>query len=141
MRLGMLVLVLAGVMGNGWAQEPVAAQGAASSRQMVVAERRASDGERVYSLGKGVRPPVLLSSADPEFPKAYRNRRGFESVCGADVVVGSDGKLADIKIVHSLGPEFDRNAIAALEKYRFKPAARNGEPVAVKLHVQITFRE
>ncbi len=34
----------------------------------------------------------------------------------------------------------DENAIAAVQKYRFKPAMQNGHPVAVYLGIAVDFR-
>jgi protein TonB len=34
----------------------------------------------------------------------------------------------------------DQTALAAIERYRFTPAMRNGEPVAVEVEVEVNFR-
>jgi outer membrane biosynthesis protein TonB len=46
----------------------------------------------------------------------------------------------EIKIVKTLDPGLDQNAMDAVDRYRFKPAMRNGEPVPVMLTVEVAFR-
>jgi protein TonB len=54
--------------------------------------------------------------------------------------VDTDGKARNFRIVHSLDPGLDRNAIEAVSKWRFKPGTRDGNPVAVLAQFEVNFR-
>ncbi len=84
-----------------------------------------------------VQNPKLTHSIDPKFPP--RGERGSGGLCTLSVVVGLDGKPHDIAVLTSLSPQYDSNAIAALAKYRFKPATLDGRPTAVKITVEMSF--
>ena len=55
------------------------------------------------------------------------------------LVVGIDGVPHEVRVVSSTDKDFDANAIAAVQRWRFKPAQKNGQPVEVPIEVQIAF--
>jgi TonB family protein len=93
----------------------------------------------VYRIGKGVRAPVPISSVEAEFPKSTSNPQG--GLCLIGLVVDSAGMPRDVHVLRSLSPDFDANAIKAVEKYRFTPAKRFGRPVAVAMNVEVNFKK
>jgi TonB family protein len=96
---------------------------------------------QVYHLGKDVVAPVLISSTPPEFPEAARKKKDkFQGTCLIGLVVDSSGAVHDVHVKRSLRPDFDANAVKSVEQYRFKPAMRAGEPVAVALNVEVNFK-
>ena len=97
---------------------------------------------QIYHVGKDVTAPVLISSKEPEFPKSAQGGKDkFEGTCVIGLVVDSSGVVHDVHVKRSLRPDFDANAIKAVEQYRFKPAMRSGEPVAVALSVEVHFQK
>lgn len=56
------------------------------------------------------------------------------------LLVDTDGKAQQVHVEQSLGPNFDKTAIAAIQKYRFKPAMQYGKPVPVKVCVEVNYR-
>ena len=54
------------------------------------------------------------------------------------LVVGPEGLPHNIRVQRSLGMGLDEKAIAAVS--RFQPATLNGQPVAVEVNVQVSFR-
>jgi periplasmic protein TonB len=94
----------------------------------------------LYHIGGGVSAPRLVLAPDPEFPSG-------ESAGGVVVVaciVDEKGSPQQVRIVRSLSDAFDRNAIHAVEQYRFEPATlQQGsalKPVAVQVNIEVTFR-
>jgi TonB family protein len=83
--------------------------------------------------------PTLIYSVDPKFP-ADAPKGKFSGIAVVAMVVNTDGKPEQVHVVKSLGPEFDKNAVAAVEQYRFRPALRNGKPLPVKVNVEVSFR-
>ena len=96
---------------------------------------------QVYHVGKDVTAPVLIYSVDPEFPEAERKSKSkFEGTCLIGFVVDESGTPRDVKVIQSLRPDFDAKAVEAVEQYRFKPAMKAGEPVAVTMKVEVNFK-
>jgi TonB family protein len=48
--------------------------------------------------------------------------------------------VRDVQITQSLERSLDQQAIAALAKWKFEPATKDGEPVAVRLEIEMSFR-
>src|SRR5712671_6940172 len=57
-----------------------------------------------------------------------------------EVMFGSNGSLHVNRVVRGLGHGLDEAAIAAANKMRFKPAARNGQPVDSTAVVHVVFQ-
>jgi len=56
------------------------------------------------------------------------------------LVVDSNGRPRDIRVVRSLGLGLDEKAIEAVRTWKFEPARKAGLPVAVQVNVEVTFR-
>jgi TonB family protein len=56
------------------------------------------------------------------------------------VIVGTDGRTHEIRVQRSLGMGLDEKAIDAVRVWRFEPARKNGQPVAVQVNVEVNFR-
>ena len=58
----------------------------------------------------------------------------------AQFVVGEDGSLSDIKIIRSLHPALDEEAMRVISKMpNWKPGAVEGEPVSVRVTLPVSF--
>jgi TonB family protein len=56
------------------------------------------------------------------------------------VLVQADGTPAsDVRIVKSLDPDLDQQAIKAVRQWRFKPGTKDGQPVPVEVNIEMTF--
>lgn len=96
--------------------------------------------ERVYTPGDGVTRPRLVADVKPSYtPEAMRAR--VEGEIGLEAVVGTDGKPSAVRVTKSLDTEhgLDASAVAALEQWVFTPGLKDGDPVPVKINVQMTF--
>lgn len=134
MSLAALFLLSAGLSGAALAVvvEPGASTQTANATKV--------DGQ-VYRVGNGVSTPVLTSEVDAEFPKSYRktksNVNGYVLVA---LVVDAAGVPRSVHVTRSFNPDFNANAIQAVEQYRFTPAKRLGKPVAVSMNVEVNFK-
>jgi TonB family protein len=96
------------------------------------------EAERVYKLGPGITPPKLQFSPEPAFsPKALQHR--FEGVVGLNVIVDSKGTVSSATVIHPLGMGLDEEAARTVKAWRFIPAKREGQPVAVKVYIEVDF--
>jgi TonB family protein len=94
----------------------------------------------VYTIGKDITAPKLISSAEPEFPQSAKGSHDkFEGTCVVGFVVDTKGTPQDVHIVRSLRKDFDEKAVEAVSQYRFKPGMKDGAPVAVSLKVEVRF--
>ena len=98
--------------------------------------------EKVYKIGGDVSAPVLTHSVDAEFPDARRKagKKGLEGVTVVGLIVDPKGMPRDIQVKRSLAPDFDKAAIDAVRQYKFEPAMRKGQPVAVEITIEVNFR-
>lgn len=97
-----------------------------------------SDGA-VYNIGGSVRPPTLVYAANPEYPEGARKAKISGNVV-VSLIVDPAGEPYNVHVARGLGNELDEKAVEAVQQYRFKPATRNGEPVAVALKVEVNFQ-
>jgi protein TonB len=93
----------------------------------------------IYPAGKmGTTIPQPIYSPEPSFSEEARKAK-YQGTVVLVIVVGKDGRPYDIQIGQSLGMGLDQKAIEAVNRWRFRPATLNGEPVATKIAVQVDF--
>jgi periplasmic protein TonB len=56
------------------------------------------------------------------------------------MVINEQGKATDIRVKRPLGLGFEEASQAAMNTWTFAPGTRFGEPVKVKLNVEMQFR-
>jgi TonB family protein len=54
-------------------------------------------------------------------------------------IVGTDGKLRDIRVARSGGTELDRAAENTLRQWKFQPATKSGKAVASQVNINLAF--
>ncbi|HVW11856.1 MAG TPA: TonB family protein [Bryobacteraceae bacterium] len=101
--------------------------------------RGASFGSGVYTVGSGVTAPELVSKVEPEYSEEARKAKYGGSVM-LSIIVNTDGKAEDIRVVKSLGMGLDEKAVEAVQKWVFKPGRSKGVPVKVRAQVEVNFR-
>ena len=95
--------------------------------------------EAVHQAGeKGITPPKATYTVSPDYSEKAREAR-VQGVVGLQVVITSEGNIGDVTIVKTLHPDLDKKAVEAIHKWKFKPAIKGGEPVAVQINVNMQF--
>jgi TonB family protein len=84
-------------------------------------------------------PPTVVHKSDPEYTQEASGAQLQGTVVLA-AIIRVDGIPSEIKVVKGLGKGLDEKAIECLQKWRFKPGTRGGEPIPVKATVEIDFR-
>lgn len=81
----------------------------------------------------------VISARPPVYPIDARRRREQGTV-KLRVLVGPDGRVEDLQIAVSSGSEqLDKAALTAVRRWRWAPQKQNGQPVAVRGMVPVTF--
>jgi len=97
-------------------------------------------GNSVYRPGVGgVTNPVPIVNPEAEFSDEAR-RNKYQGVCMISIIVDARGYPQNPRVIRSLGMGLDEKALEAVRKYRFKPAMKDGEPVASMVSVAVNFR-
>jgi TonB family protein len=87
----------------------------------------------------GVKPPKLIHKVNPPYTDAAKEAR-IEGVVELSVEVRPDGRAHGVRVLKGLDPGLDENAVKAIEQWKFEPAIKDGEPVAVRATIAINFR-
>jgi TonB family protein len=65
---------------------------------------------------------------------------GIEGLVGLQLTVTEQGKAEDVKVIKTLDPELDANAVRTVRTWKFQPATKDGKPTAVQIKVTVSFR-
>lgn len=95
--------------------------------------------EPIYKVGGIVTNPVILRKADPVYP-AEAAAAKIQGPVSMNMVVGDDGVPRDIVVTRGIDPGLDHSAVAAVRRWKLRPAMRNGTSVAVRAKVEVNFR-
>jgi len=88
-------------------------------------------GELVY--------PAATQQVDPGYPLELM-KQNVQGTVILSAVIRGDGSVGEVRILRGIDDRLDVYASAALSRWRFRPAMRNGDPVALQTVVMIPFR-
>jgi TonB family protein len=86
--------------------------------------------------GPEIRPALPIVSPDPVFGSDLVGTEGDVIV---EVTIDEQGSIVQKLVLHSLGRAIDDRVLAALEKWHFAPASKNGVPIPSKQDVYYHF--
>jgi TonB family protein len=90
-------------------------------------------------MGPATTPVEITFKPNPVYTDEARGLK-LQGEVLLEVMFGSNGSLRVNRVVRGLGHGLDEAAIAAANKMRFKPAARNGQPVDSTAVVHVVFQ-
>ncbi len=96
-------------------------------------------GGGVYHVGGGVLPPRVIYDPDPDYSDAARKAKHQGTVV-LWVIIGTDGRPREINVRRSLGMGLDEKAVEAVRRWKFDPAKKDGQAVAVQISIEVNFR-
>ena len=96
-------------------------------------------GTREMPLGPGISLPRLVSSKEPIYGEASRQAR-LEGTVILYVVIGTNGAPLELTVYRPLSPDLDAAAITAVRQWRFAPATKDGNPIAMATEIEVNFR-
>lgn len=83
--------------------------------------------------------PEFVHRVVPTMP-AGMLEQGVSGRATIEFVVDVEGNVTEAKVWHASRPEFGEAALAAVRKWKFKPAIKRGRLKACRMRVPITFR-
>lgn len=94
---------------------------------------------KVFNLADLDRPPQTIGiHTRPIYPVALR-RSNISGHAVLRFIVTADGRTADIVVEKTTHAEFGEAAAEAVAKWRYRPAIKDGKPVACALIFPIVF--
>jgi len=82
--------------------------------------------------------PTVIGDVRIPYPEDARSR-GIEGTVVLSVLVDETGRVRSVKVVSGPGAGLDEAAARAVERIRFHPAVRKGQPVAAQITYRYTF--
>ena len=84
--------------------------------------------------------PVLVYQTQPVYPaQAKADKNTLNGSCVVAMTVDEEGVPTDLHIVKSLRTDYDQSALEAVREWRYKPAQKNGQPIAAEIKIEIHF--
>jgi protein TonB len=83
--------------------------------------------------------PLYRENPPPRYPRIAR-RKGYEGTVVLEVLVNTEGKVADRRIFRSCGhPVLDRAAMKSIRNWLFEPAMRGDKKVEMWVKIPVRF--
>jgi len=97
-------------------------------------------GGGLYQVGGRISQPTLIFQPEAEFSDEAR-RAKYQGVCLISIIVDAQGNPQNARVIRALGMGLDEKALEAVQKYKFKPAMKDGKtPVPVMVQIEVDFR-
>jgi TonB family protein len=87
---------------------------------------------------KVTRDPQLIYKEDPEYSEEARKAR-HEGTVILEIEVDTNGRPINIRVLHGLGLGLDELAMAAVARWKFRPALSGDRPVTAPAVVHVNF--
>jgi TonB family protein len=124
------------------ASPPVTPTGALSSAQADRAPTPAAPpgtSTGIFSLAQVDRAPTPISQPGPVYRGSLR-RANIAGEVMVEFTVSPDGSVISAQVLSSDHPELEKPALEAVRKWRYRPALKQGQPVAVSMRVPFVFK-
>ncbi len=99
-----------------------------------------STGGEPYDIGGDVLPPTRLEGSSPTaLLELMRSGHYGWGSCILSTVVTREGRIEEIELLQPdrVAPEVESALTETIQSWRFEPATRHGEPVAVRYYLTI----
>lgn len=110
--------------------------GANDIRSLTAAEAVKDDAFNVADLEKR---PEAVSQVAPTYPTELKKAK-VEGVVTLLFVLDETGRVEDPRVENSTRPEFEKPALEAIRKWRYRPGMKDGQAVRTYIKVPIRFR-
>ena len=94
---------------------------------------------KVYTVGDGVAAPIPIYKPEPPYTKEAKAAK-LQGTGVYSAVIDDSGNVADVQVKRSLEKGLDESAAQTVRSWKFKPATKDGKPVAVRVVIEVSFR-
>ena len=98
-----------------------------------------SGGQEIVDMSELEKRPEAVSQVAPAYPPEMRKAK-IEGAVTLLCLVNSQGRVEEVQVENSSRPEFEKPALEAIRKWRFRPGVKDGKDVATYLRYPIAFR-
>lgn len=95
-------------------------------------------GEGPFHLGGDIQRPQKTYAPDPPYTEAARMAR-IQGLVLLQTVIDKEGNVTNLKVLKDLPMGLTESALETVATWKFEPATRDGEPVAVYYHLSVRF--
>lgn len=100
---------------------------------------RQSDSSVHNVTDSGVTSPVLVHEVKPQYTDDAKERK-VQGTVELEEVITTDGTVRDdVRVIKSLDPDLDAQAVTAAKQWLFKPGTKDGKPVNVMVRIEMSF--
>jgi TonB family protein len=101
-------------------------------------DEKAAPADPVYEPGGDVKSPKLVHYVEPA--PVHSSKQAFiDGMVRLSTVVTVEGKPTELRVLRGLTGDEDRTAMDAVAQWRFQPGTKNGQPVNVRVTVEVEF--
>jgi len=87
----------------------------------------------------GITSPICVYCPNPDYTDPAREVK-FIGTLLLDVTVSAEGRAIDARVVRGLPFGLNESAIRTMSDWQFRPGTREGQPVACRVMIEVTFR-
>lgn len=95
--------------------------------------------EEVFNASELEKRPEAVSQVAPVYPTELRKLK-IEGTVTLAFVLNETGRVEDARVENSSRPEFEKPALDAIRRWKFRPGMKDGQAVRTFVRVPIKFR-
>lgn len=95
--------------------------------------------DETFDVSELEKRPEPISQVAPVYPPELRKAK-IEGLVTLVFVLDENGRIAEPRVENSSRPEFEKPALEAIRKWRFRPGMKSGKAVATYIRIPIRFR-
>jgi protein TonB len=99
--------------------------------------KQATSRQNAIRVGTGVQQAMLIHEVKPVYPPLARSAR-ISGVVRLTAVIAKDGSIQKLQVI-SGHPLLVKDALTAVQQWRYKPTLLSGEPVEVITEIDVNF--
>lgn len=95
--------------------------------------------DETFDVSELEKRPEAVSQVSPAYPPELRKAK-IEGTVTLVFVLSEEGRVEEPRVENSSRPEFEKPALEAIRKWRFRPGEKDGQPVRTYIRVPMRFR-
>lgn len=95
--------------------------------------------DETFDVSELEKKPEPITQIPPAYPAELRKAK-IEGVVTLVFVLSEEGRVEDARVENSSRPEFEKPALDAIRKWRFRPGEKDGQPVRTYIRIPMRFR-